>query len=109
MNEVLARIAAALAEVDAAPLPEERWWERGAGRWTPPPTPLTFTWVEAARAMTVHAGALREALVAVGRACQDLDAATTTLTPDLPALPQPFGRSGRLGQVSPHGPPARRR
>ena len=43
-NAVLARIDAALAVVDAAPLPDDTWWEVEAGKWTANPSPDDYQW-----------------------------------------------------------------
>ena len=40
-DDVTAQIAAALAEVDGAPLPDETWWEAEAGTWVANPPAAT--------------------------------------------------------------------
>ena len=106
-DDVLARIDAALAEVDAAPLPDDTWWEAEAGKWTAEPS------VDAPRLVTYPAPDLRVcawsalALVAVTRSqdlCDFNEAARASYRERVLAPVMTPRRPGRAGQVSPYGP-----
>ena len=106
-GDVLARIDAALAEVDAAPAPPDDVnayglsWETEAGKWT---ADLVGSQLH------LFEGQWEAALVAVTRSqdlCDFNEAARASYRERVLAPVTSPRRPGRAGQVSPYGPPGR--
>ena len=133
-GDVLARIDAALAEVDAAPAPPDDVnayglsWETEAGKWTaeppvePPARPpssggsdslMVYTpagWQDIGASIVLYAAErVAPALVSIAHYLELLNADPDSGRPSGRGMPPPlpYGRPGRAGQVSPYGPPGR--
>ena len=133
-GDVLARIDAALAEVDAAPAPPDDVnayglsWETEAGKWTaePPVEPpartppswgsdslMVYTpagWQDIGASIVLYAAErVAPALVSIAHYLELLNADPDSGRPSGRGMPPPlpYGRPGRAGQVSPYGPPGR--